>query len=387
MLSLFQYVFSLSFILLTFSTTKTTSAGLKTCNVLEFGAVADNQTDIGPALIRAFGCAQKSITNRAADTVILIPDGNYKLASKVVFDKSKFFTLTVNGYLYMPYDPTLQGNMVAFTHCNDIIVNGHGRLYGNGDRYRPAGNLHMNPQRPRLVRFDTCDRVDYSGVSLYDAPMYHLVIWLGNNIHIHNFEIHSANIGATDGINVAGKNICVTAKSPITGLKVENIVCQAGTGCGVGSMGASQKGYKVENVNYRNVTLTDAANGVILKSYSGASGVITNLTYSDFKLTDVAYPIKLDYNWGGTLKPQWTKRQKRAEAIQTWSEITFDNFKGTGTKYRPPVTVICPLHTPCRDLNFENIQITGTTKTALISNACGKVDAISRKTIPNLPEC
>lgn len=36
---------------------------------------ADNQTDIGPALMKAFGCAQKAITTRASDTVILVPAG------------------------------------------------------------------------------------------------------------------------------------------------------------------------------------------------------------------------------------------------------------------------------------------------------------------------
>lgn len=131
---------------------------LKTCNVLDFGAVvssvqvpydchhmltrfpllivahfqADNRTDIGPALMKAFGCAQKSITNSPKDTIILVPAGkslktspkkipgihkscfvtpslgDYRLASKVVFDKSKFFTLTVNGHLYMPYDPKVR---------------------------------------------------------------------------------------------------------------------------------------------------------------------------------------------------------------------------------------------------------------------------------------
>lgn len=372
-------------------------SALNTCNVLDFGAVADNKTDIGPALMKAFECAQKSITNRAADTVLLVPAGNYRWASPVAFRKSKFITVTIHGYLHLPYDPKLQGNMMLFSHCNNIIFNGRGRLYGNGDNYRPGRDLHLNPKRPRLVRFEQCDTVDYSGVDLYDAPLFHLVFSLGTNIHIHHFEIHCLNIGATDGINVSGSNIyvhdvvvengdeCVTAKSPMVGLKVRNVQCIGTTGCAIGSMGPTLKGYRIENLDYRNVTVSNGANGVVIKSYPGASGIIRNVTYTDFKLTNVAYPIKLDYSWGATLHRP--KHPKREEAIQTWSGLTFEDFSGTGDKKRALVTLNCPKGSPCTGIQLNKIQLTGSTKPTVVSNACGKVDSKSGKNIPNLPAC
>ncbi|KAH9819216.1 family 28 glycoside hydrolase [Melampsora americana] len=372
-------------------------SAVKTCNVLNFGAVANNKTDIGPAMMRAFECAQKSITNRASDTVLLVPAGNYRWASQVSFAKSKFITVTIHGYLYLPYDPKLQGNMMLFSHCNNIIFNGKGRLYGNGDNFRPGRDLKLNPKRPRLIRFDQCDTVDYSGVDLYDAPMFHLVVSLGKNIRIHHFEIHCLNIGATDGINVSGSDIyvhdvvvengdeCVTAKSPMVGLKVRNVQCVGTTGCAIGSMGDSAKGYRIENLDYRNVTVRHGANGVVIKSYPGASGIIRNVSYSQFQLTNVAYPIKLDYTWGATLHK--TGRQKRGEAIQTWSGLTFNEFSGTGNKNRAPVTLNCPGRSPCTGIQFNNIRLTGSNKPTVISNACGKADSTSRKNIPNLPAC
>lgn len=372
-------------------------SAVTTCNVLSFGAVADNKTDIGPALMKAFECAQKSITKKASDTVILVPEGNYRWASKVVFAKSQFITVTIRGSLYMPYDPKLEGNMMLFSHCNNIIFNGNGRIHGNGDRYRPGRNLGLHPNRPRLVRFENCDTVDYSGVGLYDSPKFHLVFFWGHNIHIHHFEVHSLYIGETDGINVSGSNIhvhdvviengdeCVTAKSPIIGLKVRNVKCIGTTGCAIGSMGATAKDYRIENIEYRNVTVSNGANGMTIKSYPGASGIIRNATYSAFKLTNVAYPIKLDYMWGATLHKK--KRQNSEEAIQTWSGLTFNDFSGTGTSTRALVTLNCPRGSPCTGLKFKNIQLTGSKKPTVVSNACGKADSKSLEVIPNLPSC
>ncbi|EGG12912.1 family 28 glycoside hydrolase [Melampsora larici-populina 98AG31] len=407
---------------------------------MDFGAVANNRTDIGPALMKAFECAQKSITKRAADTVILVPPGNYRWASKVVFAKSQFITVTIRGRLYMPYDPKLTRHLNVppmnsrqiIRSSNiflKIIFNGNGRLYGNGNNYRPGRNLNLHPNRPRLIRFERCDTVDYSGVDLYDAPLFHLVFSHGKNIRIHHFEIHCLYIGATDGINVSGSNIyvhdvvvengdeltdkanfdrrCVTAKSPIIGLKVRNVQCIGTTGCAIGSMGPTAKDYRIENLDYRNVTVSNGANGVVIKSYPGASGIISLYPLpnqkrdvlklqivtdkcaldilSSFTLiaqmkTNVAYPIKLDYMWGATLHK--TRRQKPVEEIQRWSGMTFNDFSGTGTKNRAPVTLNCPGRSPCTGL-----QLTGSTKTTVVSNACGRVDSKSRKTIPNLPPC
>ncbi|EGG09432.1 family 28 glycoside hydrolase [Melampsora larici-populina 98AG31] len=265
------------------------------------------------------------------------------------------------------------------------------------DQEETYEKLSLHPNRPRLVRFQNCDTVDYSGVNLYDSPKFHLVFDLGTNIHIHNFEIHATYIGETDGIDVSGSNIyvhdvvvengdeCVTAKSPINGLKVRNIQCIGTTGCAIGSMGATAKDYRIENIDYRDVTVSNGANGMTIKSYPGASGIIRNVTYSAFKLTNVAYPIRLDYMWGATLHKK--KRRDSAEGIQRWSGLTFNEFSGTGTSSRALVTLNCPRGSPCIGLKFNNIHLTGSTKPTVVSNACGKVDSKSRKNIPNLPTC
>ena len=86
-----------------------------TCNVLDYGAAADNSTDVGPAMKLAYSsCVAKAITAKASDTILLVPNGSFLLASNVVFSKAKYFTLTITGDLYMPFDSSLQGTMLQW---------------------------------------------------------------------------------------------------------------------------------------------------------------------------------------------------------------------------------------------------------------------------------
>ncbi|PLW29585.1 hypothetical protein PCASD_20471 [Puccinia coronata f. sp. avenae] len=367
----------------------------KTCNVLDYGAKADNHTDIGPPLMKAYADCLRATTGRPEDSIILVPKGDFLLRTNVLFRKGKGLTITFNGNLHLAFNPRLTGNMIGFTRCENLVVNGQGNFYGYGDLYRPGGNRHYLPQRPRLVRFENCQDVVYSGFNLFDAPLFHLVVALGTRFEIHNFRISSTDIGETDGIDVSGNNIhvhdveiqsgdeCVTAKSPMDGLLVENIKCINTDGCAIGSFGSSARGYSIKNVLYRNVTLINASNGAVVKSYSSAQGSIRNVTYMDFTLENVAYPIKFDHTWGETLR-----RTKRSAASQEWADVKFINFRGTGDKNRPLVTLHCPLNSPCTNFHFQNIQLTGSTKTPMISSACGTTDALSRNVLNNyLPAC
>jgi rhamnogalacturonan hydrolase len=99
-----------------------TAWAVKTCNVLNYGAVADNSTDVGPAITSAYAnCVAKAVTTSASDTVLLVPSGDFLLASNVLFTKPKYFTLTINGDLYMPFDPSLKGTMLQWNVRERIV--------------------------------------------------------------------------------------------------------------------------------------------------------------------------------------------------------------------------------------------------------------------------
>ncbi|KIJ52337.1 glycoside hydrolase family 28 protein, partial [Sphaerobolus stellatus SS14] len=285
------------------------TAGYVTCNVLDYGAVADNSTDLAPALTSAWNnCVKAHATSTATDTLLLVPAGNFLMKSTVTFDGAQNWNLHITGNIYLPFNPSLTGTMFTFQSCNNILLNGPGAIYGNGYRYRPGGNLTMYPSRPRLIRFQDCNNCEITSVTLYDSPMFHVTI-IGNNNVAHNMAILATHIGETDGFDVSGNNNyvhdvtvengdeCVTVKTPTNGFRAENIQCRWTAGCNIGSYGSGTTGVSVQNVSYKNVTISNSDAGVELKSYPNCAGTVTNITYTDFTLSAAAYPIAINSFW------------------------------------------------------------------------------------------
>jgi rhamnogalacturonan hydrolase len=94
------------------------------CNVLNYGAVADNSTDLGPALTAAWTkCVIPQVTTTVATNVLLyVPAGNFLLKSNVVFDGAANWNLHIAGNIYLPYLPSLTGTMLTFEVGNIIFV-------------------------------------------------------------------------------------------------------------------------------------------------------------------------------------------------------------------------------------------------------------------------
>ncbi|KAJ4481617.1 pectin lyase-like protein [Lentinula edodes] len=343
------------------------------CSVLDYGAVADNSTDLGPALTAAWQeCVIPQVTTTVATDVLLyVPAGSYLLASTVTFDGAENWNLHIAGDIYLPFNPDLTGTMLTFENCENILLNGPGAIYGNGYRYRPDGDLTLYPSRPRLIRFQTCNNCEITEVYLYDAPMFHVTI-IGDNV-AHDMAIIASHIGETDGFDMSGNNNyvhdvsvengdeCVTVKTPTNGFVAERITCKWTAGCNIGSFGSGATGVDVQNVYYSDVTISNSDAGVMIKSYPNCQGTVKNITYTGFTLDAAAYPIYISAFWEGGTDDTGTLEI---------SDVTFDNFVGTGTPTRPAVLLDCNKATPCEDIIFTDISLTDTTADTF-TNACG----------------
>lgn len=90
-----------------------------TCNVLSYGGVADNATDIAPAITKAYtDCVRGATTTNPADTVLYVPQGTYALVTSVTFEHADSFTLEIDGELHLVFDAALAGNLFLFYRCN-----------------------------------------------------------------------------------------------------------------------------------------------------------------------------------------------------------------------------------------------------------------------------
>ncbi|EIW83573.1 glycoside hydrolase family 28 protein [Coniophora puteana RWD-64-598 SS2] len=342
-----------------------------TCDVTDYGGVADNSTDLGPAITKAYSdCVSGATTSDASDTVLLVPSGDWAIATAVSLTSVSDFTLEINGAVYLVFNADLTGTIFSFDDCDNIIWQGEGHIWGNGELWRPDGDLSTYPSRPRLVRFQDCNNVDMSGVALHNAPMFHVTI-IGDNNVAHDMSIIADHIGETDGFDISGNNNyvhdvyvengdeCVTVKTPTNGFVGENIQCYYSAG----------KRNIILNVYYKNVTHSYGDGGIVLKSYPTASGTVKNATYVDFTFSDIAYPIQVSDFWCPNEACPTTTGDL------TWSDITFTDISGTGDDTtRPTIQVECISGYECENIVFNNVDITkegGATVTIQIENACG----------------
>ncbi|KAJ3854572.1 pectin lyase-like protein [Lentinula lateritia] len=364
------------------------------CSVLNYGAVADNTTDLGPALTKAWQeCVIPQVTTTVATDVLLyVPAGNYLLASTVTFDDAANWNLHIAGDIFLPFNPSLTGTMLTFENCENILLNGPGAIYGNGYRYRPGGDVR---QQPPLSKSDMLSEwtaqnpvahtvsqsspshkipnlCEITAITLYDAPMFHVTV-IGNNNEAHDMSIIASHIGETDGFDMSGNNNyvhdvtvengdeCVTVKTPTNGFVAERITCRYTAGCNIGSFGSGATGVDVQNVYYSDVTISNSDAGVMIKSYPNCAGTVKNVTFTGFTLSAAAYPIYISAFWEGGTTDTGT--------LQI-SDVTFENFQGTGTPTRPAVLLDCNKATPCKDIAFSGISLTDT-KADSFTNACG----------------
>ncbi|KAJ3932142.1 MAG: pectin lyase-like protein [Lentinula lateritia] len=353
-----------------------TAFGFIECSVLDYGAVADNTTDLGPALTKAWQeCVIPQVTTTVATDVLLrvyVPAGDYLLASTVTFDDAMNWNLHIAGDIYLPFNPDLTGTMLTFENCDNILLNGPGAIFGNGYRYREGGDLSLFPDRPRLIRFQTCNNVEITEITLFDAPMFHVTI-IGDNNVAHNMSIIASHIGETDGFDMSGNNNyvhdvsvengdeCVTVKTPTNGFLAERITCIFTAGCNIGSFGSGATGVDVQNVFYSDVTISNSDAGVMIKSYPNCQGTVKNVTYTGFTLDAAAYPIYISAFWMGGTDDTGTLEI---------SDVTYENFVGSGTPTRPGVLLDCNEATPCQNIAFDGISLTDTIADTF-TNACG----------------
>jgi len=358
-----------------------TAQAATTCNVLSYGGKADNSTDVGPAILSAYNnCVVAHKTTNPADTILLVPSGNFALKTNVEFPNAvSYFTFEIDGNINIPFNPALAGNLFWFQHCNFVNLAGSGTVFGNGGQYRPGGNLGTYPSRPRLFRFENCNNCDISGVTLNNSPMFHMTI-IGNNNVVHDQKVVADTIGTTDGYDISGNNNyahdlsvqngdeCVTVKTPTNGFRAERITCIGTAGCNIGSFGSGGAA-AVENVSYDTVTLSNSDSGILIKSYPNSSGYVKNVTYTNIKMTNVAYPLEIEETWDcGSSCPGATHQL----AV---SDIHFSGVTGTGdSSTRPLITVDCAAGVKCTDITFSGVSLTksgGAAVTYNIQNACG----------------
>ncbi|KAJ5355541.1 uncharacterized protein N7496_012753 [Penicillium cataractarum] len=375
------------------------------CNVLNYGAVADNSTDISFAVEKAFTeCVLQSPGSR-----LIIPKGEYLLSRSVVLSNATNWAFQLDGLITAAYDGNwtvdrdliLQGfagsDLINSTINGEgdgkflldvlVIVNavdfefysltGTGAIQGQGYLYRNANNT----ERPRLVRLISPTNASVHDLILVDSPKFHIVLDFMLNVEVYHLTIRGANLGSYDGIDAIGNNYyihdnevtnrdeCVSVKSPSHFVLIENLVCnQAGSGVSIGSLNVSAE---ISNIEARNISIIQGNNIAFIKTYPGGSGYVTNITFSNFRSLSSLYGLNINQYWQNTFTPD--------TGSVSLSNLAFRNFSGSvadGTT-RGPLNLIGNDLTFVTNVSIEDFTVwtdTGDRIVNKINNIFGSGD-------------
>ncbi|KDN34902.1 hypothetical protein RSAG8_12042, partial [Rhizoctonia solani AG-8 WAC10335] len=279
------------------------------CNVLNYGAKADNATDIGPAIKSAFSnCIVKNPNSR-----LVVPQasnwieflGNYLLSSTVLLNGGSNWAFQLDGLITVDYSAyvsgAVSGNALMFQRMNQFELyssNGKGAIStGQGYLYRLRPNQAGRGSWPRLLRVHLSSNFSVHDIKLVDAPAFHLVVGQATNAEIYRITIRGGNQGGLDGIDISGTNYhvhhvevtnrdeCISVKSPSQQATIENIRCNQSGGSSIGSL---KDGSVIENILFQNIENYQVTNAFMLKTYPGGAspGYVKNVVLRNFTNID-----------------------------------------------------------------------------------------------------
>ncbi|KAF4856767.1 Rhamnogalacturonase A [Colletotrichum siamense] len=385
----------------------TTALSKKTteCNILNYGGISDNSTDVADAIENAY----KSCVLVHAGSRLIVPEGNYLIKRTAILSNGTNWAFQLDGLITLAYggnwtvdrelilqgfagveqlNATINGEGDGLFLQNGITIinavdfeffsqNGKGAIQGQGYLYRNSGNTF----RPRLVRFISPINTSVHDLILVDSPKFHIVFDFAVNLEAYHLTIRGANLGSYDGVDVVGTNYwihdievtnrdeCVSVKSPSNHALVENLVCnQAGSGISIGSLNVSAS---IANIHARNISIIQGNNIAFIKTYPGGSGYVTNITFENFRSKASLYGLDINQYWQNTFEPD-----TGAVAL---SNLIFKNFSGSvadGAK-RPPLYLIANDLTYATNITIEGFSLwteSGTYVVNKISNIFGNSD-------------
>ena len=180
-------------------TSHATKASKKTCNVLNYGAVADKSTDLGPAITKAFAACKTG-------GVVVIPSGDYALKTWVTLSGGSAWAIQLDGTIYRT--GTTAGNMIFIEHTSDFELfssTSKGAIQGNGYTFHKQGSI----SGPRILRFYEVTNFSVHDIVLVDSPAFHFTLDTCQNGEVYNMAIRGGNEGGLDGIDIWSTNIWV----------------------------------------------------------------------------------------------------------------------------------------------------------------------------------
>ncbi|KAK4549872.1 hypothetical protein LTR36_005173 [Oleoguttula mirabilis] len=274
----------------------------------------------------------------------------------------------------------------------NVTMTGGGSFNGNGQTWYTENRNNSNqPGRPISITFFNATNLFVDSISFIQPQFWATFVTYCTNVTMTNIYVNAtSNDGSltdnTDGSDtwnsrdiymanwtVQNGDDCIAAKGNTTNLHVKNATCIGGAGMTIGSVGQypTMPDYN-EDTLFEDVRVIDSYDGGYIKTWQGVyqsatgngdgggggSGIIRNITFRNFHVTNVDLPIQISQCiYSETLGADTCDTSK-----MNISDVTFENFTGT-SKYNIAASLHCADVHHCPGVYFKNVNITSVNAT------------------------
>ncbi|RDX89328.1 hypothetical protein CR513_28964, partial [Mucuna pruriens] len=360
-------------------------------NVVSFGAKPDDEFDSTTPFLKAWSTACKS----EESTTIYVPKGRF-LLKQVTFEGpcKNNIEFRINATIVAPSDYRSLGNSgywILFKKVNGLSIHG-GIFDGRGDGYWHCKKSGAScPTGARSISFSSCKNVVVSRLRSLNSQVMHIGVHDCNDIMFKNLKIKAPetskntdgmDVTSSTGITVSQASImtgddCIAVSQGSTNVLIEHITCGPGHGISIGSLGHSENEVGVENVTVINSAFIGTTNGVRIKSLPQPSnGYARNVVFRNLTMKDARNPIIIDQRYC----PSRSHCSSQSSGVKI-DNVSYENIKGTSASAQA-INLDCSESNPCQDIKLQDINLSYNKGSA--TSSCKNVGGISSGVvIPN----
>lgn len=315
--------------------------------------------------------------------IVMLAHGNYlsgplTLRNNITFyiDSTATLLATQNVKLYYPVgvdtntNPSSLQDFISSSYANNITITGYGTIDGQGSPWWAAENIAKargaDTLRPRMINLANGSHIVITHITIKNAPMFNICPNTCYDVKIDSVTILAPSTSPnTDGIDpgkchhvrITNCNISNGDDNVAVGAGSSDIVvshCTFGTGHGV-SIGSYTNG-GVDTMLVDSCTFSGTTNGIRIKSARDRGGKVQNITYSNLSMTNVRYPIYFTEYYPDI--PTTDTAQATTSTTPYFHNITIKNLTASNSASNSMVGYAVGLPEKMMDnIHFQNVSI------------------------------
>ena len=261
----------------------------------------------------------------------------------------------------------MSGSNLAVSGSSGHVINGEGQLWWDGE------GSNGGKTKPKMFYAHSITSSSITGLNILNTPVQCFSIDSSTNLELVDITIDDSagntnslghntdafDVGDSTGITISGANVsnqddCLAINSG-TDITFTGGTCVGSHGLSIGSVGGRSDN-AVENISITNSKVSNGQNGIRIKTVSGATGSVSNVTFSGITLsgiTDYGVVFEQDYENGD---PTGTPT-----AGVPITDLTVENISGSVASSATEVYILCAA---CSNWTWSDVSVTGGSKSS-----------------------